>query len=451
VTLGVTLATGVFFGVAPALTLSAGNLASTLKSASGRTTASQRSLYLRRTLVVMELALALVLLIGNGLMIRTFWRLLSVDAGFNPENVLTMRVALPAAAYPDSTSSIGFWSNLEERIRNLPGVAGVAMVGGLPPVRPINANDTQIEGFVRREGGPIQNIDYWQFVGIDYFNVMGIRLIDGRGFDGRDGAGSPAVAVINRRFAEIYWPGETAIGRRVRAGFDGPWFTIVGVVDDAKNAGVDRPAGTELYFAMPQFAGTPFTFRTAFLTVKTAGNPIALAAPIRAELRNLDPSLPVSAVRTMEDVIADSQARPRFLTLLLSLFSAAALVLAAVGIYGVISYAVAQRTNEFGIRMALGAQSRQVVAGVLGQGLILGVTGILIGVAAAVGLTRFLNELLFEVGALDPLTFGSMALLLLAVTFAACLAPAMRATRVDPAIALRDARLSHPGSSLYLL
>jgi len=331
--------------------------------------------------------------------------------------------------------------NLEDRVRSLPGVNNAATVAGLPPQRPINANDTLIEGFVPKPGGPIQNIDYWQYVGPRYFDTMGIRLLEGRTFDEREGPGSPAVVVINKTMAQIYWPGESALGHRVRPpggpGVETPWFTVVGVVDDVKNGGIDKAAGTELYFAVPQINGGPFALRAGFLTVKTKGDPMSLIGAIRSEVRSIDPSLPVANVRSMDEIMATSQSRPRFLTLLLSVFSATAIILAAIGIYGVISYSVAQRTSEFGIRMALGANPHRVLIRVLSRGVVMAAIGVLLGILAAFGLTRFLRELLFEVNAADPLTFVAMALLLLAITVFACYAPARRATKVDPMDALR--------------
>jgi putative ABC transport system permease protein len=440
-TFGVAVATGIFFGVAPVMALSLGNVYGSLKSASGRTTSSIHSQYFRSGLVVVQLAMALVLLIGNGLMIRAFWRLLSVNAGFNPDRVLTLQIPLPPATYADSKATTQFWTSLEDRVRSLPEVDNAATVAGLPPLRPINANDTQIEGFVPKPGGPIQNIDYWQFVGPRYFDSMGIRVVEGRTFDGRDGAGSPPVVVINRTMAQIYWPGESALGRRVRPpggpGVETPWFTIVGVVDDVKNGGIDKPAGTELYFAVPQLTGGPFALRAAFLVVKTKSDPVSIVGAIRSEVRSLDSSLPVANVRTMDDIMATSQSRPRFLTFLLSVFSATAMILAAVGIYGVISYSVAQRTSEFGIRMALGANPHQVLIRVLSRGVLMAAIGVILGIAGAFALTRFLRELLFEVNALDPSTFGTMALLLLVIAVFACYGPAWRATKVDPTTALR--------------
>jgi predicted permease len=439
VTLTVAIATGVFFGVAPLMAVSFGNVFAALKSASGRTTSSVNSQHFRRLLVVVQLSMALVLLIGNGLMIRAFWKLLSVNAGFNPDKVLTLQVPLPASTYPDGKAARQFWMALEQRVRSLPGVDDAAAVSGLPPVRPINANDTLIEGFVPRPNGPLQNIDYYQAVGPDYFHVMGIRLMEGRTFDEHDGVGAPAVVVINKTMADIFWPGESAIGHRVRGSgppTSNPWSTIVGVVDDVKNGGIDKAAGTELYFPVPQNSGQ-FALRSAFLAVKTKRDPMTMVSAIRNEVRLLDASLPIANVHSMDEIMATAQSRPRFLTLLLSAFSSTALILAAIGIYGVISYSVAQRTSEFGIRMALGARPEQVLGKVLGQGILIGAIGIFLGILAAFALTRFLQELLFGVSPLDLSTFATMALLLLGVTACACYGPARRATKVDPMKALR--------------
>jgi predicted permease len=407
-----------------------------LKSATGRTTSSRAAGYFRNGLVVTELALALVLLIGNGLMLRAFWKLLAVQSGIDPSNVLTMRVTLPNTTYPDGKSAVRFWSDLEQRVRSLPGVTSVAVVSGLPPDRPINANDTKIEGFVPKQGGPLQNIDYYQVVGHDYFNTLRVKLMDGRLFDDRDGVSSNPVIVINKTMAQIYWPDSTAIGRRVQPGFQGPWYTVIGVVDDVKNGGLDKPAGTEIYFSVRQL-GDGFVPRGGTLLVKSQGDSMALAGAVRGQVRALDASVPVSALRSMDDVMQSAQARPRFLTLLMSLFSGVALTLAALGIFGVISFSVARRTNEFGVRMALGAQPHRVLMQVLKQGLILAAAGMAIGIAGAAFLSRYLKELLFGVSAMDPTTFGLMAVVLLGVTAAACLIPARRATQVDPLVALR--------------
>jgi putative ABC transport system permease protein len=431
---GIAVLTGVFFGLAPLAQLAARSLNDSLKSAAGRATATIEANRLRRAMVVLELGLALVLLIGTGLMVRAFWKLQAVEVGLRPERVLTMRLALPQPNYPDAKAVRRFWVDLQQRVRSLPGVESASMMTGMPPMRPLNANDTQIEGFVRREGGPIQNVDFYQGVGDRYFETMGIRLIDGRLFDERDSDGGPLSVIVNQTMARTFWPEQGALGRRLRPGSQGEWRTVVGVVADVKNAGIDKPTGAELYFPIRQTDGGN---RAGYLMVRTAGDPRSIFGAARAEVAALDPSLPVASVRTMEEVLESAQARSRFLTLLLTLFSTVALALAAVGIYGVMAYSVEQRTSEFGVRMAIGAQRGDVLGMVLRQGILLGLIGAAAGAAGAFGLTRLMRGLLFGVETFDPLTFAVMALLLVAVTTAACFVPARRATKVDPVIALR--------------
>ncbi|HLK21000.1 MAG TPA: FtsX-like permease family protein, partial [Bryobacteraceae bacterium] len=314
-------------------------------------------------------------------------------------------------------------------------VVSATTMTGLPPQRGLNANDTQIEGWVQRKGGPIQNMDYWQRVGPQFFETLGVRLIEGRFFDERDGASAPLAVIVNQTTARTYWPGQSAIGHRVKPAFQGEWRTVVGVVEDVKNAGLDKPTGTELFIPMRQ--PVRFPLLAGFAVLRTKSDPAQLSAAARNVIREIDSSLPVSAIKTMDDVLSTAQARPRFLTLLLTLFAGVALVLAAVGIYGVISYSVAQRTGEFGIRIAMGASSKDVLGMVLGQGLMLGAIGVLLGAAGALALTRLIRGLLFGISSFDPVTFVVMAAVLTAVTLAACFIPARRATRVDPMIALR--------------
>ncbi len=434
-TLGISILTGIAFGLAPLAQIIAGNVHDTLKAAASRTTASIASNRFRKALVVTEMALALVLLIGTGLMVRAFWKLQEVHPGFQQSGLLTMRVALPQAVYPESPRVLQFWTSVQQRVAALPGVQSATFVSGLPPMRQLNANDTQIEGWVRRDGGPIQNIDYWQLTGPRYFETMGIRLIDGRYFDDRDGASAPLTVMVNQTTARMYWPGESALGHRVKPSFQGNWRTVVGVVEDVKNAGIDKPTGTELY--IPYLQTTGLGMRNGYVILRAKGDPAKMVGPSRGVIQEIDSSLPVASVRTMDEVLSSAQARPRFLTLLLTMFSSVALVLAAVGIYGVISYSVAQRTNEFGIRMAMGASQRDVLQMVLGQGLLLGLIGVALGAAGALALTRLIRGLLFGVSSFDPVTFAFMAVLLTAVTLIACWAPARRATRVDPMVALR--------------
>jgi putative ABC transport system permease protein len=432
-TLLVSVATGLVFGLTPLLQLGGQDLQEALKAAAGRNTATAGVKGFRQALVVGELALALMLLIGTGLMLRAFWKLQQVNVGVDPKGILTMRIALPQALYPDGKSLIGFWRNLSQRVSSLPGVSSATFAAGLPPARQINANDTQIEGWVPREGGPIQNIDYYQTVGEKYFETMRIPLIEGRTFDERDGESAPPTLIVNQTLARTYWPGQSAIGHRMKPGFTDPWRTVVGVVADVKNAAIDKPAGTELYIPYRQ----GFGLRNASLILKTPRDPESLASAARGEIRAVDAALPVSQVRTMDQVIGRTEARPRFLTLMLTLFSCVALGLAAVGLYGVISYSVARRTTEIGIRIAMGAEAKDVLRMVVGQGAAMGLAGVVIGLAGAVGLTRFIKGLLFGIDSLDPATFACMAALLLAVTLLACYVPARRATKVDPMVALR--------------
>ncbi len=429
----ISLATGVFFGLAPAWQI-IGNLYDALKAAAGKSTAVAGSLRFRRFLVVVELALSLVLLIGSGLMVKAFWKLLEVHPGFNPDHLLTAQVSLTPQSYGDPGARNGFWNRFSAKLVSIPDVEGVALASGLAPQRRLNANDTVIEGFVQRPNGPIQNVDYWNTVSPGYFSTMGVRLIEGRAFEDRDnGPDAAKIIVINQTMARIHFPGQSALGRRIRPGARDPWFTIVGVVEDVKNAGLDKPAGTELYWCLGQVP-VPSTMT---LLLRTKGSPRSALTAIRAELNSLDASLPLARVRAMDEILALNQARPRFLTLLLAFFTFTAVTLAGIGIYGVVSFTVAKQTSEFGLRMALGAERGDILRAVMGKAMLLGVAGLVLGLAGAFALTRYLRDLLFGVSAFDAITFASMAAVLLAVTALACWLPARRATKVDPMVALR--------------
>jgi putative ABC transport system permease protein len=411
-------------------------IGASLKDTAGSTTAAAGAQMFRSMLVAGELAMALVLLIGCGLMLRAFWKLQEVHTGLHADEVITMRVSLPSATYTDNAKVTDFWTRLEERIMHLPGVQSTALVSGLPPLRPPNMNDTDIEGFVPKADGPIQNVDFYQSVSKDYFTTMGIRLMDGRWFDERDVQGAPEVAVINKTMALTFWPGQNAVGRRIRTGGSKDWATVIGVVDDVKNAGLDRPAGTELYlpYRQPQGQGSSSMY---VIAMAKGGDSRGLTGAVREQLSEIDASIPLSDVRFMEDVLSRAQARPRFLTLLLSLFSGVALAIATVGIYGVVSFSVARRTKEFGLRMVLGAQGGDVLGLVMKQGAQMILIGVAAGLATALALTRLMASLLFGVTTTDPMTFVSVSLVLLAVALAACYLPARRATRVDPMRTLR--------------
>jgi putative ABC transport system permease protein len=433
-TLVMSLVTGVFFGLAPLAPLMISGISESLKDTAGSTTAAAGAQLFRRALVAGELAMALVLLIGCGLMLRAFWKLQEVHTGLRPDNVITMRVSLPSGTYTDSAKITDFWTRLDGRLTGLPGVQSAALVSGLAPMRPPNMNDTDIEGFVMTKDGPIQNVDFYQAVSKDYFATMGIRLMDGRLFDDRDGKDAPQVVIINKAMAATFWPNQNPVGRRVRPGKD--WCTVIGIVDDVKNAGLDRPAGTELYLPYRQPAGEGST--DMFVAMRAqGGDPRSLAGEVRQQMNEIDPSLPLADVRLMEDVLSRAQARPRFLTLLLTLFSVVALAIATVGIYGVVSYSVARRTKEFGLRMVLGAQTGDVLGLVMKQGAGMIAIGVGFGLLLAIFFTRLMASLLFGVTPTDLATFASVTTVLFGVALAACYIPARRATRVDPIQTLR--------------
>lgn len=436
VALAAAMATGVVFALAPLVQTVRARLFDTLKAAGGRTTATREAHWLRGSLVAGEMALALMLLAGAGLLLDTFWRLTRTDPGVRPEGVMSMRISLPQQSYPQPADVRRFWRDTLDRVGRLPGVTGVSVVSGLPPQRPINANDTFIEGLVPKPGGPIHNVDYWNGASAGMFEMLGVPLVEGRYLETRDGEGASLALVVNETFARTFYGKDSAIGKRVRPEIreSAPWYTIVGVVKDVKNQGLDRPAGTELFFSLPQAPGA----RAGTLLVKTAsGDPWSVLAPVRQAVREIDPALPLAQVRPLEDALSAARVRPRFLAFLLTLFALVALGLAATGIFSVMMYAVAQRTNEFGVRMALGAEAAQVVGLVLGQGMKLVLAGIALGGAAGWALARALRGTIAGLGEFHWAPLAAAVLVLAGVTLVACWAPARRATRVDPVTALR--------------
>jgi len=435
-TLGLSVIAVLLFGLAPLAQIRERNLANWIRGAGQRAIAVGGQT-LRKALVITEIALAVVLVIGSGLMIRAFWKLQQVKVGFEPHGVMSFSVNLPATNYKN-LDRLRFASTLEQHLASLPGVQSAALAGGLPPLRRINANDTEIEGYQQTPDGPAQNVDYWNVVGNDYFKTLKIKTIEGRTFEpADDNDNAQRVVVINQALAKRFWKG-SPIGRRVNPGFADPkvWSTIVGVVEDTKNAGMDKPAGPELYLQAHQVAQFGLSTSMNFV-VRTDGDPQALGTGIRAAVRDLDPSLPVYGLQPMNEVVERSMVQPRFLSLLLATFSGIALFLAAIGIYGVMAYSVAQRTQEIGVRMALGAQRLHVLRLVFGQGFVLLVIGTAIGMAGALALTRVMHNLLFEITPTDPLTYSSVVGLLAAVALLACYIPARRATKLDPLVALR--------------
>ena len=438
-TLLVSVLTGLIFGLAPALHLTRRTVTQSLRDGTGRTTAGGARQRVRRLLVVSEVALAVVLVVGSSLMLRSFAELQKVDPGFDPDGLLSFQIFLPAAAYPEPTDQVAFLERLTDRLRALPGVTSAAAMSGLPPRRDVNANDTEFEGLAQTPDGPAFNTDYWQFVTRDYLATMDIPLRDGRLFTYADEGGTPVV-LINERLAEVFYPDMDPIGRRLRPPGDGvPWLTIVGVVKDVKQGGLEQPTGTEIYFLYPQVArAVGFAPRTMNVVVRTSGDPDALASAVRSEVRSLDPQMPVADLASMNDVLHRAVAGPRFITVLLAVFAGVALALAAIGTYGVMAYSVAQRRQEIGIRMALGAQASAVLGMVLGQGVAVAALCLVLGIAGALALTRLMKALLFNISATDPVAFVSAPLLLGLVALTACYIPAVRATRVDPARVLKQ-------------
>ncbi|HKQ04021.1 MAG TPA: ABC transporter permease [Blastocatellia bacterium] len=435
-TLGLSVLSVLVFAMAPLVQMRERDLATWLHgSGKGSGSGGQR---LRKALVIAEIALAVVPMIGSGLMVRAFWKLRQVDMGFEPRGVIAFNLALPRSRY-QNPDLLKFGETLETKLTALPGVQAAAIAGELPPVRPIDANDTQIEGFQPTPDGPAQNVDFWNIIGKDYFKAMGIRTIEGRTFEPMDmGDKAQKVVVINQALARRFWPGESPIGRRLnpQVAAEPTWFTIVGIVEDTKNLGTDKPAGTELYILEHQTVEFGINSVKSFV-VRTDGTPGATMSGIRSAVAEMDPSIPIYSMKTMGDIVGDSLVKPRFLSLLLGAFSLIAIALAAIGIYGVMAYAVTQRTQEIGLRVALGATTRNVLGMVLGQGLRMTVIGLAVGLGGAFFLTRVMASLLFEVSTTDPLTFVVVGVGLTAVGLLACFVPARRAARVDPMIALR--------------
>jgi putative ABC transport system permease protein len=434
----VCVATGVGFGLTPLAHAARQKLHATLKSAAASTTPGGASQRVRQALVVGELALALVLLVGTGLMVRAFWSVQRVDGGFDPAGVVTASVSLPDASHPAPPDVARFWRLLERRLRGTPEIGSAALCTGLPPAYASVHNDTGIEGYVAGPGMPPHNVQYYQYVSAGYFEAVGVRLVEGRPFDQSDVAGAPAVAIVNQTMARTFWGNRSPIGGRVRPAAADKWYMVVGVVADVKNGGLEAATGTELYLPFDQvWEEDDDGLRRVYVVARSPARPAAVMNAVRRAVHDVDPSLPLADVRTMDDVVAAARSRPRFLAALLTTFSAAALFLAAVGLYGVISYGVAQRTREFGVRFALGARPAQVMRPVLARAVTLTACGVAVGLAGALALTRLMEGLLFGITPSDPATFAAVSLLLGAVALAASWVAVRRAAKVEPMAALR--------------
>jgi predicted permease len=441
-TLLISLATGAVFGLAPLLHLAPDATSMALKEGGSRTTAGAGRNRVRRALVAAEVALAVALVIGAGLLLRTVVNLSNVDSGFQRGQLVTFAVTLPNAKYSKPEQVRAFYARLLEQLRSAGGVQSVAAMRGLPPLRQVDANDTNIEGYVAPPEGPFSNVEYYNTVTAGYVETMGIPVVEGRAFLPSDALGT--TVMINETMARTFYKGQSAIGRRVRPSappsLNVPWFTIVGVLKDVKQGGVDKKTGTELYFNLDQITTvtTGLGVGTMNIVARTTQPPEALAGVIRAIVGGLDPSLPIVKLRSIDDVFAESIGRPRLLAQLLGIFAGLAILLAAIGSYGVLSYMVTERRREIGIRMALGADRASVLRMVLAQGLQLTLLGMLGGLSAAFALNRVLASLLFGVKPTDPLTIAAVVGLISLVAVVACYLPARGATRVDPMLVLRE-------------
>jgi len=429
---GLSVLTGIIFGLAPALQSSRLELSGVLKEG-GRNTSGSVSQRLRSGLVMTEIALAVVLLVGAGMLLKSLVRVLRTDPGFNPENVLTMTIVLPAAKYTDANSQINFQDQLQQHVRALPGVAGAGTVNILP----LQAGNTTR---VNVEGDPIpspgQELEAnIRTVSEDYFRALGVPLISGRMFDTRDNADGQQVVIIGKTMADRIFSGRDPVGRRLKyAGVEAPPISIVGVVADVKITGLDQETRPVIYYPFRQNAA-PF----ANLVVRTTSDPAALAGSIRNEIRGLEPAIAIFNVQAMPELIASSPAAfmRRFPATLIGVFAGLALLLSSIGIYGVVSYSVSQQTHYIGVRMALGARASDILKLILKQGLIIALAGIAIGSLGAYIFMRLLQSLLFEVSANDASTYAVVAGALFLIALLACYLPARRATRVDPLVALR--------------
>jgi putative ABC transport system permease protein len=430
-TAGVSLLTGLAFGLAPAVRYSRPNLVESLNEGGRNPGESAGNSRIRKALVVSQVALALVVLIGSGLMVRSLVEVLKVDPGFDASSLLTMEYRIPRTKYPEGGQQWNFHKQVVERVREIPGVRSAAVVRGLPFSG--NSGSTEFALLDRAEPAPgSEPQSQMNLADKNFFETMGIPLMRGRAFSDQDDSGSTPVVVINQTMARQYWPDGDPVGTRVRLNNPKITATIVGVVGDVKQGELDDPSMPQIYAPYSQ---NPFIFAT--LIVRTQTDPMSMAGAVRGSIWSVDKDQPVWKIRTQQSLLDGSVGQRRFIAVLLGLFSGIALMLAAVGIYGVITYSVNQRTHEIGIRMALGANPGAILGMVMRQGMLMILAGLAIGLGTSFALTRFLSSLLFAVTPTDATTFGGIATLLALVALVACYIPARRATRVDPMVALK--------------
>jgi len=435
VTLGLAIVTGLTFGLAPALQSSRGAVASVLREAMRGGTGGRRAQRMRRALVAGQIALVVVLLTGAGLLIRSFMHLQRVDLGFRPDHLLTMRFSMPSAKYPTPQATAAFQSTLLERTRQIPGVQGAALVSDIFLSATPNSTNFSIDG--RAMTPDERNIEVpVDAVSADYFRVMGIPLRRGRTFTAADNLDAPPVVIVNETMARRLWPNEDALGKRIRYGGEqstAPLMTIVGVVADMRRTGFDAPVRYETFRP-----NTQRVLNYLLLVLRTAGDPLTMVAPVRAEFRSVDPEQPVFEIASMDQLLSSMVAQRRFSMALLGIFAALALVLGVVGVYGVTSYLVTQRTREVGVRLALGAQPSEVVGLVVRQGMTVAAIGLVGGLVGALIAGRFMTGLLYGVSPHDFATLAGVTAVIALATLAANWVPALRAAHVDPLTALRS-------------
>ena len=433
-TLTLAIVTGLVFGVVPAISVIRGNTTTLLKDDSARGSASRGTALMRASLVIVETALALMLLVGAGLLIKSFGRLLEVDPGFSSESVLTAGVSLPASRYPDAPARIAFWNRLLEKMRGIPGMTAAGLTSNVPFSGNVGSGSYSIVGYTP---GPTEPAPHGRIevVGGDYFRALQIPLLEGRVFNDGDTAESLPVVVVDKYLADRYFAKRSALGQQIqRGGPQSPRYTIVGVVGTINSIDLGQPVIKErLYFTIPQQPRPGMT-----LMLKAGLEPNTLVGQVRSAVQAIDPEQPIAEVRTMEQWIGRSLEGRRTPMMLFALFGVVALILSGVGIYGVLAFNVAQRVREFGIRQALGADSRSILSLVLRQGLQTAGVGLVVGLAASYALTRYLQTLLFSVQARDWTVFSAVTVLLFGIAILACYIPARRATRIDPMVALRD-------------
>jgi putative ABC transport system permease protein len=435
---GVAVVSALLFACAPLVHTRMNGLAAVLREGMDRQArgARQRA---RACLVIAEVALAVVLVAGAGLLDRSVLNLTNVDVGFNRSRLITFSTTLPQARYPQPASRAGVYQSMLERLRSVPGVTSASAMSGLPPERALQTMATDFDGYVAGPDDPPEFADYEQYVLGNYFQTMGIPILQGRSFEPSDATSAGLVVIVNKTLAQTFWKGRDPIGQRLRpCCFNQPWATVIGVAEDVKQGGIDKKAGAEIYFLLDQRARLGASIGTMHVVVRTTAAFEESAPIIRAVARDIDPTVPIVGLRQMDDVLRQSIRRPRLLSHTVSIFAGLALLISVIGMYGLLSYTVTIRRHEIGVRLALGATRVGILAHVLRWGLTLVLIGTVAGVAAAIGLSQFITSLLFGISATDATTLVAVVAVVMAVGTLACAIPAWRASRLDPLLLIRD-------------